>query len=290
MTLCAFENLAQSSPSFLLIILEPITFAQRSYLHHPVDTNATTGNSHMIIEREAQMSLAKPTRTWQDRLIFHYTYEQRLESYKCDFHQVWNSISEDTPVMDTRVIIGHRDSRNLQGELVRKRPHPSLLGTITWTIEVIDLLNTTLIVHYYSLSLTVHSTSVLNFDRTWKPSSVHQRVVTHWLLHCTLWSIWWINICPSDESSTEEYEGWCLAHSSDLRIWDSHYMNDHTNYDWYRRFNKNIEKSVIIHPWERTCILFMNYYDIFGLADDTRYWAGNNNHLLLLNGRSYIYT
>ena len=38
--------------------------------------------------------------------------------------------------MDTRVIIGHRNSRNLQRELVHKRPHPSLLGAITRTMNV----------------------------------------------------------------------------------------------------------------------------------------------------------
>ena len=113
-----------------------IAFAQRSYLAHSMKENEANGDSHTINVPEIEKAPARATRTGQDRLILHYTYEQRLESYKRDFHHVWQSIFTNTPVMDTRVIIGHRNSRNLQRELVHKRPHPSLLGTITRTMNV----------------------------------------------------------------------------------------------------------------------------------------------------------
>ena len=55
-------------------------------------------------------------------LIIHYTHVRRLASYKKEIHQLWNQIFERTPVQNTRLIIGNRNSENMTKELVRRRP------------------------------------------------------------------------------------------------------------------------------------------------------------------------
>ena len=55
-------------------------------------------------------------------LILHYTHEGRLATYKKDFHHIWQQLFQQTPVMSTRLIVGHRNSRNAIQELVSKRP------------------------------------------------------------------------------------------------------------------------------------------------------------------------
>jgi hypothetical protein len=59
---------------------------------------------------------------WNTRLILHYTHEQRLANNKKDFHQIWNNILSDTPVINTKLIIGTRNRRNATKEMVSKRP------------------------------------------------------------------------------------------------------------------------------------------------------------------------
>jgi hypothetical protein len=51
-------------------------------------------------------------------LIIHYTYEKRLQSNKTVIHQLWNQVFQQTPVIESRLIIGNRNSRNLTRELV----------------------------------------------------------------------------------------------------------------------------------------------------------------------------
>jgi hypothetical protein len=55
-------------------------------------------------------------------LIIHYTYEKRLRSNKTVIHQLWNQIFQQTPVIQSRLIIGTRNILNLTRELVHRRP------------------------------------------------------------------------------------------------------------------------------------------------------------------------
>ncbi len=55
-------------------------------------------------------------------LIIHYTYGKRLQSNKTVIHQLWNQMFQQTPVIQSRLIIGNRNSRNLTRELVHRRP------------------------------------------------------------------------------------------------------------------------------------------------------------------------
>ncbi len=68
-----------------------------------------------------QQQLSKQSK-WNSRLIVHYTHEQRLANNKKDFHQIWNNIFDNTPTVNTKLIIGTRNSRNATKEMISKRP------------------------------------------------------------------------------------------------------------------------------------------------------------------------
>ena len=59
---------------------------------------------------------------WIDNLIIHYTHEARLQSYKKNIHQLWNQIFEQTPVINTKLIVGHRNNRNATKTFVHRHP------------------------------------------------------------------------------------------------------------------------------------------------------------------------
>jgi len=81
------------------------------------------------IEAEPINSVVPKQKQWIDRLILHYTHEKRFASYKRDIHQTWNKTFVDTPVTDVKLLVGHRNNRNLQCEIVRKRPIHSMSYT-----------------------------------------------------------------------------------------------------------------------------------------------------------------
>ncbi len=84
---------------------------------------------NIIIQEEAKEvhTTVPKTNQWHHRLLLHYTHEKRLESYKQDINQISEKIFANTPVMDTKLIVGNRDNSNLQREVIHKRPHQSLL-------------------------------------------------------------------------------------------------------------------------------------------------------------------
>jgi hypothetical protein len=51
----------------------------------------------------------------------HYTHEQRLANNKKDFHQIWNNIFSNIATVNTKLIIGTRNSRNATKEMISKR-------------------------------------------------------------------------------------------------------------------------------------------------------------------------
>ncbi len=55
-------------------------------------------------------------------LVIHYTYEKRLQNNKRDIHRFWNQTFAETPVTNTQLLVGNRNSRNLTRELVHRRP------------------------------------------------------------------------------------------------------------------------------------------------------------------------
>jgi hypothetical protein len=55
---------------------------------------------------------------FNENTIIHYTYEKRLQNNKKHIHQLWKQLFQQTPVINTRLIIGNRNNRNLKRELV----------------------------------------------------------------------------------------------------------------------------------------------------------------------------
>jgi hypothetical protein len=61
---------------------------------------------------------------FDNNLIIHCTYEKRLQSNKNAIHQLWHQTFEQTPVMNTRLIIGNQNSRNMTQDLIHRRQIP----------------------------------------------------------------------------------------------------------------------------------------------------------------------
>ncbi|CAF1418091.1 unnamed protein product [Adineta steineri] len=60
-------------------------------------------------------------------LFLHYTHEKRLEPIKRDIHKIYSDVFQGTEAESMRLIIGHRNSRNLACELIRTRPYASFI-------------------------------------------------------------------------------------------------------------------------------------------------------------------
>ena len=73
----------------------------------------------------------KQNSKWDNNLIIHYTHEKRFETLKKDIHQLWNQIFHNTPIMNTKLIIGHKNNNSATRELIQRRPHhmPKLIYT-----------------------------------------------------------------------------------------------------------------------------------------------------------------
>ena len=65
----------------------------------------------------------KQNSKWDNNLIIHYSHEKRFETLKKDIHQLWNQIFHDTPIMNTKLIIGHKNNNSTTRELVQRCPH-----------------------------------------------------------------------------------------------------------------------------------------------------------------------
>jgi hypothetical protein len=83
-------------------------------------TNLINGNS--VDDTLLQTRLAKNSK-WVNKLIIHYTHENRFASCKKAIHQLWKHIFTNTPVLTMKLIIGNQNSRNQTKTLVRRNPH-----------------------------------------------------------------------------------------------------------------------------------------------------------------------
>jgi len=93
-------------------------------------------NKNQLVEKAREVSVKRKTvaqnnkkaeKAVENRLLLHYTHEKRFDSYKRDLHQIWSQKFANITAMDVKVIVGNRTNRDAKSELVRKRPHPSLL-------------------------------------------------------------------------------------------------------------------------------------------------------------------
>lgn len=63
----------------------------------------------------------------EKKMITHYTHERRFESMKRDMHKIYDDIFKETPVADVKMVVGSRNRRDARNDLIRKRPHHSIL-------------------------------------------------------------------------------------------------------------------------------------------------------------------
>lgn len=80
-------------------------------------------------------------------LFLHYTHEQRLDSIKRDIHNIYSEVFQGTTALDIRLIIGHRNSRNIQLELVQTRPYSTFVKLKKLKSKLLYLLQ--YIIHSY---------------------------------------------------------------------------------------------------------------------------------------------
>ena len=88
-------------------------------------------NEHKTTEAgtDSNKSTVIQPKQWKNQLILHCMHEKRLEAVKRDFHHLWEETFAGTPTSDVKIIVGTRNSANLQSELIRKHPKLSKLTT-----------------------------------------------------------------------------------------------------------------------------------------------------------------
>ena len=95
---------------------------QEIAIQSSISKASCSSNEESISESTVQ-SRKKPPSKWDSNLIIHYSYENRLSTYKNDIHQLWNQHFRQTPVINTRLIIRTKDNPNLTERLVRRQPN-----------------------------------------------------------------------------------------------------------------------------------------------------------------------
>ena len=119
----------------LLPIIEKdylFTLIRNFLLHKPTATayivasriaNATdTHNADIVNDPLVRLQLNKKSKC-TDKIIIHYTHAARLQAYKKAVHQLWHQIFTETPVMNTKIIVGNRNNPNNKLRLAHRRPN-----------------------------------------------------------------------------------------------------------------------------------------------------------------------
>jgi ATP-dependent Lon protease len=99
------------------------TFVRSYTLNKPtaIEHQIDPLNDEIIDDPLVRMHIKKASKSIQN-LIIHYTHEERLRNSKKHIHQLWNHIFLDTPVTDTKLIVGNCNSYNATKILIRRRP------------------------------------------------------------------------------------------------------------------------------------------------------------------------
>ncbi|CAM4851805.1 unnamed protein product [Rotaria magnacalcarata] len=62
----------------------------------------------------------------QNKLIIHYTHEKRFNTRKRDLHHIFQETFANTPIIETKLIVGDRNQKSTMKELIRKRPRQAI--------------------------------------------------------------------------------------------------------------------------------------------------------------------
>ncbi|CAF4085834.1 unnamed protein product, partial [Adineta steineri] len=140
---CFFEN--QSTSPFLPFIYDEnqFFFKRQKLLGIPTTRqsqttiSAATANINNDPTGDEIMQATMPTKnteapltSYTDKLFIHYTHEKRFQSCKKDMHQVYEDIFKNTTAIHAKLIVGNKNRRNAQNELIRKKPNKKLLQNI----------------------------------------------------------------------------------------------------------------------------------------------------------------
>ena len=81
--------------------------------------------------KSKETTTTKPVETkstnYEDKLIVHLTYEKRFSSLPRDIHRVYENVFRNTNAMTKKLIVGNRNRRDAQNQLIHKRPKRSIL-------------------------------------------------------------------------------------------------------------------------------------------------------------------
>lgn len=91
-----------------------------------VDNDQTDEQLQQAIESTTKDEIE--TTNYDDKLFIHYTHEKRFQSCKRDMHHVYEDIFKHTPAMHTKLIVGNKNRRKAQHEMIRKKPNKKLLN------------------------------------------------------------------------------------------------------------------------------------------------------------------
>ena len=97
-----------------------------------LDNDQTDDDTPVIQPNDSAMETTvttenKPATSSGNKLFIHYRHEKRFRSFKRDLHRVYDNVFRGTPAMDVRLIVGTRNRRDANNELVHKKPKQWLL-------------------------------------------------------------------------------------------------------------------------------------------------------------------
>ena len=93
-----------------------------------IDNDQT--DEQLVEKTETTKKTENKKTNYGDKFFIHYTHEKRFESCKRDMHRVYEDVFKNTPAMHATPVVGNRNRRATQNELIRKRPKRTLLKNI----------------------------------------------------------------------------------------------------------------------------------------------------------------
>ncbi|CAF4872086.1 unnamed protein product [Rotaria socialis] len=91
----------------------------------------TNDNDHLVedLDKKEEFIIQqnKKTNKLQNKLIIHYTHEKRFKTRKRDMHRIFQETFVNTPIMETKLIVGNTNHKNTMKELIQKRPRQEIL-------------------------------------------------------------------------------------------------------------------------------------------------------------------
>ena len=106
----------QSQVAFIASIADLTTAQKQQNLMQPMNIIKNTN---------------KPDTKFEEKLIIHYTHENRFHSFKRDMHRLLENTFSNQTHDDTKLIVGNRNRYDAKKELIRKRPKQALLKNTT---------------------------------------------------------------------------------------------------------------------------------------------------------------